>query len=57
MGRRKKPDWKPAAEFTVVKLPANGPKPGQSYESWAAGKRLSDAKWEKVKAANINKLF
>ena len=57
MGRRKKPDWKPATEFTVVKLPANGPKPGQSYESWAAGKRLSDVKWEKVKAANISKLL
>jgi hypothetical protein len=57
MARRKKPDWNPAPEFTVVRLPTNGPKEGQSYESWAAGKRLSDAKWEKIKGNNINKLL
>jgi len=57
MARRKKPEWKPATEFTVVRLPTNGPKEGQSYESWAAGKRLSDAKWEKIKGDNISKLL
>lgn len=35
---RKKPSWKPAATFTVTKLPPNGPKPGQSVDAFIYGK-------------------
>lgn len=35
---RKKPSWKPATEFKVVKLKPNGPKEGQSVEKWIYGK-------------------
>lgn len=56
MASTKKPTWKPATEFTVVKLKRNGPKPGQSYESWAAGKRRADKEWDEVRTQNIEKL-
>lgn len=39
MARRKRPDWKPATTFKVVKLRPNGPKPGQSVDSWLHGKQ------------------
>jgi hypothetical protein len=35
---KKKPTWKPAAEFKVTKLKPNGPKEGQSVEAWVYGK-------------------
>jgi hypothetical protein len=57
MPRRKKQEWIPATEFKVVKLRANGPKPEQSYESWAAGKRLADIHWDKLKGDRLNKLL
>jgi len=38
MKRRKTPTWKPATEFKVTRLPANGPKSGQSIDSWIYGK-------------------
>ena len=38
MARRKKPDWKPATEFKVVKLKPNGPKPGQTVDQFIYGK-------------------
>lgn len=57
MTRRKKQDWKPATEFTVTKLQSNGPKSGQSYQSWAAGKELADRKWDKLRTKNLDKLL
>ena len=56
MARRKKQDWKPATEFTVTRLQRNGPKPGQSYESWAAGKRKADKEWDDMRVKNIDRL-
>mgnify|MGYP004090477185 CR=1 FL=1 len=44
-----------AKEFKVVKLPRNGPKEGQSYSSWAAGKKRSDIDWAKRKFDAISK--
>lgn len=41
MSRRKKPNWTPAANFTVVKLRPNGPKPGQSVDAFIYGKDKS----------------
>ena len=38
MPRRKRPTWKPATEFKVTKLKPNGPKPGQSTDSFIYGK-------------------
>jgi hypothetical protein len=38
MTRRKKPNWTPATNFTVVKLKPNGPKPGQSVDAFIYGK-------------------
>jgi hypothetical protein len=38
MARRKKPGWKPAVEFKVIKLKPNGPKPGQSVDAFIYGK-------------------
>jgi len=57
MARRKKQDWKPATEFTVTKLQSNGPKSGQSYQSWAAGKELADKKWDSLRTKNLDKLL
>lgn len=34
----KHPTWQPATEFRVVRLPANGPKSGQSIDRWLYGK-------------------
>ena len=39
MARRRKQDWKPATEFTTIKLPANGPKPGQTTDQWIYGRQ------------------
>ena len=33
------------AKPKVIKLPRNGPKKGQSMNSWLHGKRLGDADW------------
>ena len=43
---RKKPSWKPASSFKVKKLKPNGPKPGQSTNSWLKGKQLEDNKFQ-----------
>ena len=43
---RKKKDWKPATSFTVKKLKPNGPKNGQSTESWMKGKQLEENKFQ-----------
>lgn len=37
--RSKKRDWKPATTFTTTKLPANGPKPGQTTDQWLYGRQ------------------
>ena len=55
---RKQEKWderNTAKEFKVVKLPRNGPKEGQSYSSWAHGKKQGDAEWAKRKADAISK--
>lgn len=31
-------DWTPAATTKLTRLPANGPKPGQSTDAWLWGK-------------------
>ena len=41
-------------EWKVTKLPANGPKKGQSVRSWEAGKRMGDAQWAKLRAKAID---
>ena len=53
--QRKWDESKTAKEWKVTKLPRNGPKDGQSYGSWAAGKRAGDAEWEKRRADAISK--
>lgn len=57
MTKRKKQDWTPAKEFKVTKLPSNGPKPGQSYTSWEAGKDQADKRWDKQRDKNLKKLL
>ena len=55
---RKQEKWdeaNTAKEFKVVKLPRNGPKDGQSYGSWAAGKKRDDVDWAKRKFDAISK--
>ena len=55
---RKQEKWdeaNTAKEFKVVKLPRNGPKDGQSYGSWAAGKTKGDMDWAKRKFDAISK--
>lgn len=55
---RKQEKWdeaNTAKEFKVVKLPRNGPKDGQSYDSWAAGKKKGDIEWAKRKFDAISK--
>ena len=43
---RKKKDWKPATSFTVKKLKPNGPKNGQSTESWMKGKQMEESRFQ-----------
>lgn len=38
MTRRKRPNWQPATEFKVTKLPPDGPKHGQSTSAFIYGK-------------------
>ena len=55
---RKQEKWderNTAKEFKVVKLPRNGPKEGQSYGSWAHGKKKDDAEWAKRRFDAISK--
>lgn len=40
--KRSKQSWVPATEYKVTKLPARGPKPGQSVESYMRGKDMQD---------------
>ena len=41
MTRKKtKPSWKPATKFKVIKLKPNGPKKGQSLDSYLRGRQL-----------------
>ena len=42
------------AKPKVTKLPRNGPKDGQSMDSWLAGKRLGDAQWARQRAKAID---
>ena len=41
-------------EWKVTKLPANGPKDGQSVRSWEAGKRMGDADWARQRTKAID---
>ena len=52
--RQQKWDGPEPTEWKVIKLPANGPKKGQSVRSWEAGKRMGDADWEKKRNKAIN---
>lgn len=45
----KKPDWTPATKFKVIKLRANGPKPGQATSAWLYGKQREEAEFQKRK--------
>ena len=42
------------AKPKVTKLPRNGPRDGQSMNSWLAGKRLGDADWAKKRNKAIS---
>lgn len=57
MPRRKKPSFTPATEFKVTRLKRNGPKEGQSYDSWAKGKERSDNEWNGQREKNFNRLI
>jgi len=57
MRKSKKPSFKPASEFKVVKLSRNGPKAGQSTEAWERGKVKSDKRWDKTREKNFNNLL
>jgi hypothetical protein len=35
---RRKPTWKPATTFKVIKLEPNGPKPGQPVDAYLYGR-------------------
>lgn len=37
---RRKQTWRPATESKVVKLPPNGPKPGQPVSEWMRNKDI-----------------
>jgi len=36
-------------EFKVIKLPRNGPKPGQSVNTWLYGKKLEENRFQQIK--------
>jgi hypothetical protein len=55
--KRKNPNFIPATSFRVTKLKPNGPKDGQSTESWERGKAKGDEKWDKTREKNFNKLL
>ena len=57
MRKNKKPSFKPASEFKVVKLSRNGPKAGQSTEAWERGKEKSDKRWDQTREKNFNNLL
>ena len=57
MARNKKPSFTPATEFKITKLPRSGPKPGQNVSDWESGKKLADARWDKKRNLNINKII
>jgi len=38
MSKKRTQTWKPATDFHVTKLKANGPKPGQSTDAFIYGK-------------------
>ena len=42
------------AKPKITKLPRNGPKEGQSMNSWLHGKKMGDADWEKKRNQAIN---
>ena len=42
------------AKPKITKLPRNGPKKGQSMESWLYGKKMGDADWEIKRNKAIN---
>jgi hypothetical protein len=41
----------------ITRLPRNGPKPGQSLNSYLYGRSFGDKKWEKIRSDNIQKLL
>ena len=45
--RAKKWEGEEAKEYKVIKLPRNGPKPGQYASHWMRGKEKGDLEWEK----------
>ena len=57
MPRRSKPSFVPATKFKVIKLARNGPKPGQKVSDWESGKKLSDARWDRKRNLNIDKII
>tara|TARA_B100000945_G_scaffold321216_1_gene334497 strand:+ start:1533 stop:1760 length:228 start_codon:yes stop_codon:yes gene_type:complete len=45
MTSKKTNDWTPATSFTLKKLRAAGPKPGQSVNAYMYGRAKGDAEW------------
>lgn len=45
MTSKKTKDWTPATNFTLRKLKAAGPKPGQSTNAYMYGRKAGDAQW------------
>lgn len=43
-------------EPKVIRLPRNGPKPGQSMRSWLQGKAQGDRQWQRLVSQSITKL-
>lgn len=41
----------------ITRLPRNGPKPGQSLNSYLYGRSFGDKKWDQIKDQNIAKLI
>jgi hypothetical protein len=57
MPRRSKPSFVPATKFKVTKLARSGPKPGQKVSDWESGKKLADARWDRKRNLNIDKII
>ena len=45
MTSKKTKEWTPATNFTLKKLRAAGPKPGQSVNAYMYGRKAGDAQW------------
>lgn len=55
MVKPRKQDWKPATEFRVVRLKANGPKRGQSTSAWLYGKEREQKEFDALKARKLER--